>query len=52
LSKLDPQKQWQAAALQTNSSNLTERSLNVYENKGLLWKTWEQSLNVIENKGT
>jgi hypothetical protein len=35
-----------------NSSKLKERSLNVYENKGPLWKTPERSFNVYENKGT
>jgi hypothetical protein len=30
---------------------LNERSLNVYENKGPLWKTRERSWNVYENKG-
>jgi hypothetical protein len=33
-----------------NSPKLTERSLNVYENKGPLWKTSERSLNLYENK--
>jgi hypothetical protein len=32
--------------------NLKERSRNVYENKGTLWKTPGPSRNVIENKGT
>jgi hypothetical protein len=31
---------------------LNERRGNVYENKGLLWKTGWKSGNVIENKGT
>jgi hypothetical protein len=31
---------------------MTERSLNIYENKGPLWKTPERSLNVYENKAT
>ncbi len=31
---------------------MNERSANVYENKGQLWKTRELSLNVFENKGT
>jgi hypothetical protein len=31
---------------------MKERSLNVYENKGPLWKKWERSLNVYENKGS
>jgi hypothetical protein len=31
---------------------LKERSLNVYENKGALWKTRERSWNVYENKAT
>jgi hypothetical protein len=31
---------------------MTERSLNVYENKGPLWKTRERSWNVYENTGT
>jgi hypothetical protein len=35
-----------------DSSKLKERSLNVYENKGSLWKTWERSWNVVENKRT
>ena len=35
-----------------NSSKLKERSGNVYENKGPLWKTCPESRNVIENKGT
>jgi hypothetical protein len=30
--------------------NLPKRSLNIYENKGTLWKTWERSWNVLENK--
>jgi hypothetical protein len=30
---------------------LNERSGNVYENKGPLWKTCEQSLNLTEKKG-
>ena len=30
---------------------LTERSGNVIENKGRLWKTLERSWNVYENKG-
>jgi hypothetical protein len=30
---------------------LTERSLNVVENKGPLWKTWERSGNVCEKTG-
>jgi hypothetical protein len=30
---------------------MRERSLNVYENKGALWKTPERSFNVIGNKG-
>jgi hypothetical protein len=29
-----------------------ERSGNVYENKGPVWKKWERSGNVAENKGT
>ena len=35
-----------------HASKLTERSGNVYENKGTVWKEPEQSGNVIENKGT
>jgi hypothetical protein len=35
-----------------NSSKLNERSGNVYENKGPLWKTARRSWNVVENKGT
>jgi hypothetical protein len=44
----------QAAALQSkeNSLKLTERSGNVYENKGSLWKTRERSGNVYENTGS
>jgi hypothetical protein len=30
---------------------LTERSGNVYENKGPLWRIWEPSWNLHENKG-
>ena len=33
-------------------SKLNERSGNVYENKGLQWKTVERSGNVIENTGS
>jgi hypothetical protein len=29
---------------------VTERSLNVIENKGSLWNHWERSWNVFENK--
>jgi hypothetical protein len=36
--------------IKNNSSKLTERSLNVHENKGALWKTRERSWNVYENK--
>jgi hypothetical protein len=32
-------------------AKLKERSLNFYESKGPLWKTWEQSLSVTEKKG-
>ena len=35
-----------------DSLKLRERSGNVYENKGSVWKTCERSGNVIENKGT
>ena len=35
-----------------SSSKSNDQSVNVYENKGPLWKTWAQSCNVIENKGT
>jgi hypothetical protein len=31
---------------------LNERTGNVFENKGALWKTWERSWNVHENTGT
>jgi hypothetical protein len=31
---------------------MSERSRNVIENKGALWKTWGLSGNVYENKGT
>jgi hypothetical protein len=34
-----------------NSLKLSERSWNVYENKGPLWNTSERSWNLIENKG-
>jgi len=33
-------------------SKLNERSGNVYESKGSLWKTYRRGGNVIENKGT
>jgi hypothetical protein len=33
------------------NSFLSERSRNVVENKGPLWKTWERSGNVHENTG-
>jgi hypothetical protein len=33
------------------ASKPTERSWNVYENKGSAWKESERSWNVIENKG-
>jgi hypothetical protein len=33
-----------------HSLKMQERSLNVYENKGTLWKTGERSLNVVDNK--
>jgi hypothetical protein len=29
---------------------MKERSGNVYENKGPVWKKWERSTNVYENK--
>jgi hypothetical protein len=35
-----------------NSLKLEERSGNVYDNKGPLWKTRGRSWNVVENKGT
>ena len=35
-----------------HAPKLTERSWNVYENKGSAWKGSELSLNLIENKGT
>jgi hypothetical protein len=31
---------------------LKERSLNVVEDKGPLWKTWERTWNVYEETGT
>ena len=37
---------------QRDSLKLTERSGNVYENKGSLCKTWKRGGNVIENKGS
>jgi hypothetical protein len=40
----------QSQAMQ--SSKVTERSLNVYENKRSARKESERSLNVLENKGT
>jgi hypothetical protein len=52
---------WQAFAVDrqvcmvgrnTRGAFLKERSLNVIENKGPLWKTPERSWNVWENKGT
>jgi hypothetical protein len=30
----------------------TERTGNVYENKGALWKNWERTGNIVENKGS
>jgi hypothetical protein len=33
------------------NSKMNERTGNVYENKGSLWKTRERSANVYENKG-
>jgi hypothetical protein len=41
----------QAGAAAENAK-LKERSLNVAENKGPVWKTWERSWNVDENKGS
>jgi hypothetical protein len=38
--------------LETELLFLTERSRNIYENKGLLLKKWERSWYVAENKGT
>ena len=35
-----------------DSTKKTERTGNVYENKGPLWKTWERPGNVYENKGS
>jgi hypothetical protein len=35
-----------------SSSKLNERTGNVYENKGALWRSLERSGNVYENKGT
>jgi hypothetical protein len=34
------------------NSFFNERTGNVVENKGSLWKTWERSWNFYENKGT
>jgi len=48
--KTDKQSDISAEAME-NSSKFTERSLNVYENKGSLLKTREPSWNVIGNKG-
>ena len=39
-----------AAEAKKNSSKLNERSGNVYENKGPLWKTRGRSRNVYEKK--
>jgi hypothetical protein len=39
------------AEVMKHSSKFTERSLNVYENKGSLLKTQEPSWNIIGNKG-
>lgn len=36
----------------TGSEKSSERSMNVYENKGSLGKTGERSQNVYENKGS
>jgi hypothetical protein len=35
-----------------NSSKLSGRRWNLYENKGPPWKTWRRSWNVYENTGT
>ena len=42
--------EWPGAEQERNSSKLTGRRENVYENKGPLWKTCGRSWNVIENK--
>jgi hypothetical protein len=44
------QKVSQCGECKKHSSNLNERTGNVYENKGTLWKTQEKSGNVYENK--
>jgi hypothetical protein len=44
------QKVRQCGGCKKHSSNLNERTGNVYENKGSLWKTQERSGNVYENK--
>jgi hypothetical protein len=41
-----------AGEAKENSSKLTERRGNLYENKGPVWKTWERSWNVYENTDT
>jgi hypothetical protein len=46
LSAYDSGLQWE------KNSFLMERSLNVVENKGPLWKTTERSWNVHENKAS
>jgi len=41
-----------AGKTKKNSPKLNERSRNVYENKGTLWKSGQQGWNVYEKKGT
>jgi hypothetical protein len=41
-----------SAELKVGATKLTERTGNIYENKGSLWKTKRRSGDVIENKGT
>jgi hypothetical protein len=45
-------KSWRGKRVEKEFPKMKERSLNVYENKGQLWKTREQSWNVVENKGS
>jgi hypothetical protein len=41
-----------AGGARRNSSKLNERTGNVVENKGALWKTRERSWNVVDNKSS
>jgi hypothetical protein len=41
----------QTKATPQQPQKLNERTGNVLENKGSLWKTYERSGNVVDNKG-